>query len=249
MRERELVTVHDDPVVVVEMPEIDRGVAAAYCRENGPLEQTTLPTEYAVSPTPKDWDAEQVASFYREYNLHLLQNLTVHEAMPGHALQLMHARRHRADTPVRVVWGSGTFIEGWAAYTEQLMAAHGYGPDSSPRSVLAVHMQQLKMYLRTIINSILDIRFHCAELDEREAMRLMTERGYQEPSEALGKWRRVQLTSTQLCTYYVGCTEVTAVAADLRAAHPDWNEREVHDAMLAHGSPPARHLRTLLDLA
>ncbi len=248
VRARELVTVYDDPVVVVEMPEIDRGVAAAYCRENGPLEQATLPIEYAVSPTPKDWDREQIASFYREYNLHLLHNLTVHEAMPGHALQLMHANRHSADTRVRAVWGSGTFIEGWAAYTEQLMAQHGYGPDTSARSVAAVRIQQLKMQLRTILNTILDIRFHCLDLDEHEALRLMTERGFQEPSEAAGKWRRVQLTSTQLCTYYVGYTEVGAVADDLRAARPGWTERQVHDAMLAHGSPPARHLRTLLDL-
>ncbi|MCW2657988.1 MAG: hypothetical protein JWR06_2181, partial [Jatrophihabitans sp.] len=59
---------------------------------------------------------------------------------------------------------------------------------------------------------------------------------------------RVQLSSTQLCTYYVGYTEVRDVATDLRAAHPDWGVRQVHDAMLAHGSPPARHLRTLLGL-
>ena len=77
------------------MPEIDRGVAVAYCRQSGPLEATPLPTEFAVSPTPADWSRAQVDSFYREYNDHMLHNLTVHEAMPGHALQLMHANRHR----------------------------------------------------------------------------------------------------------------------------------------------------------
>jgi uncharacterized protein (DUF885 family) len=110
-------------------------------------------------------------------------------------------------------------------------------------------MQQLKMQLRTIINTILDIRFHCGDLDEAAAVELMTRRGFQEEGEVLGKWRRVQLTSAQLCTYYVGYTEVRQVAADLRAAHPHWTERQVHDAMLAHGSPPARHLRTLLGLS
>ena len=65
------------------MPEIDRGVAVAYCRPTGPLESTPLPTEFAVSPTPADWTPEQVTSFYREYNAHMLHNLTVHEAMPG----------------------------------------------------------------------------------------------------------------------------------------------------------------------
>lgn len=242
VRDRALVTVHDDPIAVVPMPEIDRGVAAAYCRQNGPLEQAVLPTEYAVSPTPREWDAERTASFYREYNAHMIANLTVHEAMPGHALQLMHANRYRGETPVRAVWWSGTFVEGWAVYAEELMAEHGFGGPS-------VRMQQLKMALRMILNTILDIRFHCDDLDERAAIDLMTGKGFQEAGEAAGKWRRVQLTSAQLCTYYVGYHEVRAVADDLRTAHPGWDDRTRHDAMLAHGSPPARHLRTLLDLA
>ena len=246
VRAHRLVTVHDDPIAVVEMPEIDRGVAGAYCRENGPLEQATLPTEFAVSPTPDAWTPEQVASFFREYNAHMLHDLTVHEAMPGHALQLMHARRHRATTPVRAVWSSGTFIEGWAVYSEELMADRGYLSDVSERAAAAVRMQQLKMQLRSIINTILDIRFHCDDLDEAGAVELMSGRGFQEQGEVMGKWRRVQLTSTQLCTYYVGYLEVRDTAAAVRAAHPQWSDRQVHDAMLAHGSPPPRHLRTLL---
>jgi uncharacterized protein (DUF885 family) len=248
VRAHDLVTVYDDAVDVVEMPEIDRGVAVAYCRPNGPLESAALPTEYAVSPTPTDWSREQVDSFYREYNAHMLQNLTVHEAMPGHALQLMHANRYRGRTPVRTVWWSGSFVEGWAVYTEELMAERGFRSEVSESAATALRMQQLKMQLRTTINAILDIRFHCGDLDEAGAMELMLGRGFQERGEAAGKWRRVQLSSTQLCTYYVGYTEVRDVATDLRAAHPEWGERQVHDAMLAHGSPPARHLRTLLGL-
>lgn len=248
VRDHDLVTIYDDPVDIVEMPEIDRGVAVAYCQESGPLEPVPVPTRFAVSPTPADWTADRVASFYREYNDHMLHNLTVHEAMPGHALQLMHANRHRGSTPVRAVWMSGSFVEGWAVYTEELMAAYGYRSAVSARAAAAVRMQQLKMRLRTVLNAILDIRFHCSDLDEREAMRLMRERGFQEDGESAGKWRRVQLTATQLCTYYVGYVEVLAVAQDLRAAHPTWAARTVHDAMLAHGSPPARHLRTLLGL-
>jgi hypothetical protein len=246
VRSRQLVTVYDDPIVIVEMPEIDRGVAGAYCRENGPLEEAVLPTEFAVSPTPEDWTADQVASFFREYNVHMLHNLTVHEAMPGHALQLMHAKRGNPATKVRAVWSSGTFIEGWAAYTEELMAGQGYRSEVSDWAAAAVRMQQLKMQLRTILNTILDIRFHCDDLDEPAATELMTRRGFQEEGEVLGKWRRVQLTSAQLCTYYVGLTEVRELARALRATHPRWSERNLHDAMLAHGSLPVRHLRTLL---
>jgi uncharacterized protein (DUF885 family) len=247
-RSQDLVTIFDDPIDVVVMPEIDRGVAAACCRESGPLEEAMLPTEIQVSPTPRDWTGARVASFYREYNRHLLHNLMVHEAMPGHAIQLMHANRHDTATNVRAVFGSGTFIEGWAVYAEDLMASHGYRSAVSPEAALGVRMQQLKMALRSILNTILDIRFHCADLDEAAALALMTDVGYQEVGEAAGKWRRVQLTATQLCTYYVGATEVRGIAADLGAARPQWTERGVHDAMLAHGSPAPRHLRTLLGL-
>ena len=95
VRERDLVTVHDDPVEIIVMPEIHRGVAVAYCDPPGPLETASLPTYFAVSPTPEDWSPERVASFFREYNAHMLHNLTVHEAMPGHVLQLAHDSRLR----------------------------------------------------------------------------------------------------------------------------------------------------------
>jgi uncharacterized protein (DUF885 family) len=242
--DRRLVTVYDDPVELIVMPEIDRGVAVAYCDSPGPLEQAPLATFIAVSPAPADWTAERVASFYREYNRHLIHNLMVHEAMPGHYLQLQHSRRFAgSDTAIRAALRSGSFTEGWAAYTERVMAEQEYPGDGDPR---AVRMQQLKMQLRTIINAILDARIHAHGMTEAEAMALMTGRGYQEEGEAAGKWRRAQLTSAQLSTYYVGYSEISDLAADLRAADAGQSDQQLHDRMLAHGSPPARLLRTLL---
>lgn len=248
VQRHDLLTLLHDPVEVIEMPEIDRGVAVAYCRAVGALETAPLLTQFAVSPTPADWSPERVTSFYREYNNHMLQNLTVHEAMPGHVEQLSHSRRYQGSTAIRSVFGSGSFIEGWAVYAEELMAELGYLGDVSAEAAAAVRMQQLKMQLRMILNTILDISFHTGDLDEAGAMTLMTERGYQEEGEAAGKWRRVQLSSTQLCTYYVGYLEVRQVVADLRAEQTDWSVRQVHDAVLGFGSPPVRHLRTLLGL-
>ena len=236
-----LVTVYDDPVEIIVMPEIHRGVAVAYCDPPGPLEPTPLATFYAISPTPSDWPPERVDSFFREYNSHMIHNLTVHEAMPGHVLQLAHSRRAQPPTKVRAAFGSGPVVEGWAVYAEQLMVAHGYGGGS-------VQMQQLKMQLRMIINAILDARVHAAGMPEAEAMALMTEQGFQEEGEAHGKWRRAQLTSAQLSTYYVGYTEVNDLVGDLRSERPDLSTRDLHDTVLAHGSPAPRHLRTLLRL-
>jgi uncharacterized protein (DUF885 family) len=242
--DRRLVTVYDDPIEVIAMPEIDRGVAVAYCDSPGPLEPAPLPTFIAVSPTPADWTPQRVASFYREYNRHMVHDLMIHEAMPGHYLQLQHSRRFTgAQTAIRAALRSGSFVEGWAVYAERIMADQGYRGDGDPR---AVRMQQLKMQLRTTINAILDARIHGHGMTEAEAMALMTERGYQEEGEAAGKWRRALLTSAQLSTYYVGYTEVSDLAGDLRAAEAGLADRDLHDRMLAHGSPPARLLRALV---
>jgi uncharacterized protein (DUF885 family) len=241
VRDHDLVTLYHDPVEVIDMPEVNQGIAVAYCDPPGPLEPVPGATFIAVSPTPKDWTPDRVASFYREYNRHMVHNLMVHEAMPGHYLQLQHSRRFTGSTPLRAALWSGPFVEGWAVYAEELMANHDYPGESDPA---AVRMQQLKMQLRMIINAILDARVHTRDLTEADAMTLMTCRGFQEEGEAAGKWRRAQLTSAQLSTYYVGYTEVADVARDLRAR--GLSERAAHDAILAHGSPPARLLRDLI---
>jgi hypothetical protein len=236
VRAGDLLSLVDDPCVIQEMPEFARGVAVAYCDPPGPLETADVPTFYCISPTPTDWSAQRIESFYREYNNHMIRNLTVHEAMPGHFLQLAHSRRFRACTRARALGFSGTFVEGWAVYAEELMVGLGFGG-------LPVRLQQLKMQLRMSINAILDQLVHCDDMTEADGMALMTGAGFQEEGEAAGKWRRALLTSTQLSTYFVGYTEVAAIAA----ARPfGATPRAWHDAMLAHGSPPPRHLRTLL---
>jgi uncharacterized protein (DUF885 family) len=246
VRAQELVTVPDAPVEIIVMPEIHRGVAVAYCDPPGPLEPAQLSTYFAVSPTPQDWSQERVASFFREYNQHMLHNLTVHEAMPGHVLQLAHNSHFESARPLRKALWSGSFVEGWAVYAEELMVDAGYRADVGQGD--ALRMQQLKMQLRMTINAVLDARVHAHGMTEAEALALMTVRGHQEEGEAAGKWRRALLTSAQLSTYYVGYVEVAAIAGDLAAAVPERSTRQRHDSMLAHGSPPPRHLRTLLDL-
>ena len=207
-----------------------------------PLEPSPLPTFIAVSPTPTDWLAQRVASFYREYNRHMVHDLMVHEAMPGHYLQLQHSRRFTgSDTAIRAALRSGAFTEGWAVYAERVMAEQGYPGEGDPR---AVRMQQLKMQLRMTINAILDQLVHCEDLTEADAMDMMLHKGFQEEGEAAGKWRRALLSSAQLSTYFVGYSEVSEIA---RARPAGTSLRDWHDTMLAHSSRVApRHLKAIL---
>ncbi len=248
VREHDLVAVPDLDVRIIDMPGIHRGVAVAYCDAPGPLESAAVATYVAVAPTPDDWDAERIASFYREYNGVQLHGLSVHEAMPGHVLQLAHAQLLESPTRVRRFGRSGVFIEGWAVYTEELMVERGYAPDDEPRSAQALRLQQLKMQLRSTINTILDIGVHAHGMSESEAMWLMREVGFQEEGEAVGKWRRALLTAGQLPTYYAGYRAVSGIVSDLRVMHSEWSDRQIHDLVLGQGSPAPRHLRTLLGI-
>src|SRR5207248_2554361 len=120
VKQHNLVGVPGKPLDVIAMPEFKRGVAIAYCDSPGPLDKTGK-TFFAVAPTPKDWSKERKESFFREYNNYMIRDLTVHEAMPGHYLQLARANEFSAPTLVRAIFRSGTFIEGWAVYCEQMM--------------------------------------------------------------------------------------------------------------------------------
>lgn len=241
VREHDLVRVPDEPVEIIVMPEHQRGMWIAYCDSPGPLEPH-LSTFYAIAPTPADWSPERTESFYREYNDYMLQDLTIHEAVPGHYLQINHANRFQGSTPVRAVFYSGTFVEGWATYAEELMVETGWGGP-------AFELHQLKMRLRLIINAIIDQKIHTMGMTEDEAMALMMERGFQEEGEAAGKWIRACLTSTQLSTYYVGNMEINAIRRDWQARKGGrYRHREFHDRLLSHGSPPSRYVRELLDL-
>ena len=241
VREADIVTVPDDPVEIIVMPEHRRGFSIAYCDSPGPLEENGT-TFYAISPTPAHWTPERAETFYREYNDWMLLNLSIHEAMPGHYLQIAHANKFAAPTPIRAIYGSGTFVEGWATYAEQLMVEMNYaGPE--------LQMQQLKMKLRLIINAIIDYRIHCEDMGEDEAVQLMMIEGFQEEAEAVGKWVRAQLSSTQLSTYYVGNLEINSIRRNYEArAGNDFDLKTFHDELLSFGSPAPRYARELMEL-
>jgi len=241
VKSHNFVTVPDTPLDVIVMPEFKRGTGIAYCDSPGPLEQNGK-TFFAVEPTPKDWSKERKESFFREYNNYMVRDLTVHEAMPGHYLQLAHANEFRAPTLVRAIFRSGTFIEGWAVYCEQMMAEQGYGGPE-------VKMQQLKMRLRVICNAILDQSIHAGKMSEQEAMDLMMKEGYQQEGEAVAKWKRARLTSAQLSTYFVGVTEHLDLRDRAKAkAGASFDQKKYNDQVISYGSPPVKYVRELMGL-
>ena len=239
VREHDLMTLPDAPVDIILMPEFQRGVAVAYCDSPGPLDKN-LKTFYAVSPIPDDWNDKQVDSFLREYNSRMIHLLSIHEGTPGHYLEGWHSAKF--PSTLRAVLRSGLFAEGWAVYTERMMQERGY-LDNDP----LFHLVQLKFYLRTISNAILDQGVHVDNWTREQAMHLMTHDAFQQESEASGKWVRAQLTSAQLPTYFVGAQEHfdTRKAAQEKLGD-QFNLKAYHDKMLSYGAPPVRFARQLM---
>ena len=236
VRAKDLVTVPDAPVKIILMPEFQRGVSVAYCDSPGPLDKH-LDTFYAVSPIDPKWTRTQVDSYLREYNTRSIHELSIHEAMPGHYLQIWHSNKH--PSTLRAVLSSGSFVEGWGMYAEKIMADAGY-MDNDP----LMQLIQRKWSLRATANAILDQAIHVDGMTRDEAMQLMTVTTFQQEREAAGKWVRAQLTSTQLPTYFVGYSEHLDLRREVEAREgAAFNLKRYHDRVLSFGSPPVRYAR------
>ena len=236
---KDLISLPNGPVLVILMPEFQRGYAGAYCDSPGPLE-THLPTFYAVSPVPDNWTEAQVKSYLREENNRNIQDIGVHEAMPGHYVQIYHANKY--PSILRAILGSGSFVEGWAVYAEQLMVDEGFKSEDP-----LYELSQLKVQLRTVVNSLIDQAIHCDGMTREECMTMLTKTAFQEERAAAGKWRRAQISYNQLSTYFVGFLEHLDAKTAAKVYFGDkFNKKAYHDGILSFGAPPVRFSKALL---
>ncbi len=224
---------------VIEMPEFQRGNSIAYMASPPPLD-TNAAGHYAISPPPSSWDAAKVRSYLEEYNEHMLQILTIHEAFPGHYVQMEYANRN--PSLIRKVLASGVFVEGWAVYTEQTMLDRGYGAGD-----LALRLSQLKFYLRAVANKILDHRMHCEQMTDEQAMDLLVNQSFQSEGEARLKVIRSKQSSVQLSTYFTGRIAHYRLRQQIQRELGDkFNLAQYHEAVLANGSLPVKYLPELV---
>ncbi len=240
IRDKKILTLPDpDTCQIIAMPEFQRGFSAAYLNPAPPLDPKAN-SLYAVAPPPKDWSPARQETFFREYNSAMLQILTIHEAYPGHYVQLAYS--NRCPSLVRKILYSGSFAEGWAVYTEQMMLDQGYGAGD-----LSLRLHQLKFYIRAVLNAILDHKMHCANMSDDEALKMLLERGFQTEAEAVGKIARAKQSSTQLSTYFVGRTAFYRLRQDVqRKQGAAFDLGKFHEAVLGHGTLPVKYLPELV---
>jgi uncharacterized protein (DUF885 family) len=261
VRRNEMIGLPREPLQITWTPVFMRAYGGAFLDSPGPLDRGQA-SYFWISPPEDDWEPERVESYLRENNDRMLRLLCIHEAIPGHYLQLSWSNRSPSLT--RAILHSGMFAEGWAVYVTQVMMDVGYG--SRDPSLMLVHW---KFYLRCITNALIDVLIHTEGMTEEQAMELMVEGGFQEEQEARAKFLRARLTSTQLSTYYLGSVEfwdlelearrAGAVAAggsadDVAPARvvgqlgdtPGF-EYEAHlERVLSHGTPPIKWVRRIV---
>jgi len=225
-------------LVVRETPAYQRGVAGASIEAPGPYRPQDR-TYYNVTPLD-DATPEQAESTLREYNHWILQILNMHEAIPGHYAQLVYA--NKSPSIVKSIFGNGAMVEGWAVYSERMMLESGYG-NNEPE----MWLMYSKWNLRSVTNTILDYSVHVQGMTEPEAIDLLTRQAFQTAAEAKEKWRRAQLTSVQLTSYFSGYSEIMELREQRRAAlGSKFSLKDFHEDFLSYGSAPVRVIKELM---
>lgn len=226
------------PLVVRETPLYQRGVAGASIDAPGPYRPKDK-TYYNVTPldglTP-----QQAESSLREYNNWMLQILNIHEAIPGHYTQLMNA--NRSPSLVKTLFGNGAMIEGWAVYGERMMLESGYG-NNAPE----LWLMWCKWNLRSVSNTILDYSVHVLGMTREQALDLLVRQAFQTPQEAAEKWRRVQLSSVQLTSYFSGYSDIVELRERRKQQLGErFDLKAFHDQFLGYGNAPVRIIGQLM---
>ena len=239
INEKDLLTLDPEkPLTVRAPPEYMRGVAGASISAPGPYD-ANAETYYNVTPLDH-YSEEEAESYLREYNQYLLQILNIHEAIPGHYTQLVYS--NKSPSLIKSILGNGAMIEGWAVYTELMMLENGYGNNSDE-----LWLMYYKWNLRTVCNTILDYSAHVLGMNEEEAITLLTKEAFQQQAEAEGKWRRVQLSSVQLCSYFTGFYEIVDLREELkRTKGEEFDLKAFHEEFLSYGSAPVKYIRLLM---
>jgi uncharacterized protein (DUF885 family) len=202
VREKHLVTLgNTSNLQVIPTPEFMRGIYSVAGFNAAPALEPQLGAFYWVTPIPPSMPKASVDSKLREYNRYGLMQITIHEAMPGHYVQFefANALQPKSRRVLRSIFGNGPYVEGWALYTQQMMSDEGFMDNSKE-----LRLSMMKQLLRSIANSILDIRLQTMGMTEQQALDLMMNDTFQEKEEATGKYQRAQLSSCQLPMYFLG---------------------------------------------
>jgi uncharacterized protein (DUF885 family) len=226
------------PLKVRKEPDYMAGVAGASISAPGPYDKNGN-TYYNVGSLAYMSEKEQ-ESYLREYNDYILQILNIHEAIPGHYTQGIYA--NQSPSIIKTILGNGSMVEGWAVYSELMMIENGYGGNTPE-----MRLMYDKWNLRSVCNTILDISVHTLDMSEEEAKKLLITEAFQQAAEADGKWKRAQLTSVQLCSYFNGFKEIIDLREEMKKKEGEkFSLKSFNEKFLSYGNIPVKNIRQLM---
>ena len=175
----------------------------------------------------------------REHNYASISNTSVHEAYPGHHLQLSAATRH--PSIVRLLTDAPEFVEGWGMYSEQMMREQGF--DDGPEFLLAMHTDAIWRACRII----LDVRMHRGELSVEQATAMLIEHTAFEHANAQAEVFRYTYTPTYQLSYLLGKVLLLQLRSDEQhRLGSGFSLKRFHDTLMNNGSLPISFHRRLL---
>jgi uncharacterized protein (DUF885 family) len=178
----------------------------------------------------------------REHNYASISNTSIHEAYPGHHLQLDTARRNRSLT--RLLADAPEFVEGWGMYSELMMREHGF--DAGPAFRVVMHTDAIWRACRII----LDIRLHRGELSVEEAIDFLVEQTSFERTNAEAEVKWYTYRPTYPLSYLLGRTLLLGLRADEQGRLGErFSLKAFHDTLMRNGSVPISFHRRLLAAA
>ncbi|CAN5799071.1 DUF885 domain-containing protein [soil metagenome] len=231
--ERRIVTLPSDRMPMVrETPPYARGGFASMDTP-GPFESRATEAFYNITNVDPGWTAEQKAQHMTYFNYPGLLGITVHEAMPGHFVQLLY--RSQIPTEVRKVFAPSSLVEGWAHYTEQMMVDEGLGGGDP-----GVRLGQLRRALQRHARWHAGLAMHAYGESLENATQRYQQIAYFEPFPALREVQRGTSDPTYLY-YALGRMQILKLREDYRryleSQGKQFSLRDFHDRFLRLGLP------------
>ncbi len=224
------------PPVVEETPPFMRALTFASMDTPGPYEKVAKQALFNVTLPEKDWSPQHVASFMEGFNRSTIVSVAVHEAYPGHFVQLMWFRDVPSKTR-KLIWAN-TNVEGWAHYTEQMMLDEGYG-NNNPE----LRIGQLREALLRDCRYIVGMEMHMGKMTYEQGIQFFVKEGLQ--SQATAEVETKRATSDFLYMYYtLGKLQILKLREDYkRKMGANFSLEQFHTDFIKQGGVPIKLIR------
>ncbi|MDB5134544.1 MAG: hypothetical protein JWP37_1147 [Mucilaginibacter sp.] len=236
------------PVVnlkVEETPQFARATSTASNDDPGPFETKATEAYYYITPVDAKWTARQKEDWLSQFDYYTTDNVTIHEAYPGHYTQFLHLNASSA-TKIEKIFGSYAFIEGWAHYCEKMMADAGYGHNGDTVRAAKFRLAQSGDALLRLCRLCVSIKTHCQRMNVDDATKFFMNNWYQGDKPSRQEALRGTFDPGYLF-YTIGKLELLKLRDDYKKQEgANFSLKKFHDEVLNHGMPQIRLLREVM---